>query len=219
MDDVLPEELRYACRFWVIHLHRGRNTFLVDVNLQDQVYNFLRGYFLYWVEALSLLQLVQEGIESLESLEKLANDMDTSSSENLRGDVQNAKRFVLHYRADIEQFPLKIYSNALQCDLSGSMKEIHIPSIASSIASKLRAATSIDSTVKTWDPTTRIRRQTYKGHTESIMPKTTADLEGHTESITPKSTADLEQIAAAAALVEMSQTHNGDRKRKGPDTN
>lgn len=75
IDDVLPEELQYACRFWVSHLCRGKDKFLVDVDLQDQVYNFLIGYFLYWLEALSLLQLIHDGISSLESLERLANNV------------------------------------------------------------------------------------------------------------------------------------------------
>lgn len=75
IDDVLPEELQYACRFWVHHLYRGRNEFLIDEDLQDRVYYFLRGYFVLWVEALSLLQLIHVGISSLEVLESLVNDV------------------------------------------------------------------------------------------------------------------------------------------------
>lgn len=51
--------------------------------------------------------------------------MQVTDSAKLRGFVHNAKRFILDYRADIEQFPLRIYSNALQCAHAGSMKEIH----------------------------------------------------------------------------------------------
>lgn len=75
INDVLPEELQYACRFWVLHLSRGKVKFLVDVDLQGQVYNFLEGYFLCWVEAISLLRLVDDGINSLESLERLLNNV------------------------------------------------------------------------------------------------------------------------------------------------
>jgi hypothetical protein len=75
IDDVLPEELQYACRFWVHHLYRGRNKFLIDEDLQDRVYYFLRGYFVFWLEALSLLQLIHVGISSLEVLESLVNDV------------------------------------------------------------------------------------------------------------------------------------------------
>ena len=75
IDDALPEELQYACRFWVPHLYRGKDKFLVDMDLQDQVYNFLIGYFLSWLEVLSLLQLIHDGINSLESLERLVNNV------------------------------------------------------------------------------------------------------------------------------------------------
>ena len=75
IDDMLPEELQYACKFWIPHLYRGKDKFSVDANLQDQVYNFLTRYFLCWLEALSLLQLIHDGINSLESLEYLLNNV------------------------------------------------------------------------------------------------------------------------------------------------
>ena len=74
IDDVLPEELQCACRFWVPHLYHGKDKFLVDVDLQGQVYDFLRGYFLRWLEALSLLRLIYDGINSLETLERLVDN-------------------------------------------------------------------------------------------------------------------------------------------------
>lgn len=75
IDDALPEELQYACRFWVPHLYRGRGRFSADADVQDQVYNFLTRYFLCWLEVISLLQLVHEGIDSLESLGRLVDDV------------------------------------------------------------------------------------------------------------------------------------------------
>lgn len=75
IEDVLPEELQYACRFWVPHLYRGKDKFLADVDLQGQVYDFLRGYFLRWLEALGLLQLIYDGINSLETLERLVDNV------------------------------------------------------------------------------------------------------------------------------------------------
>lgn len=75
IDDVLPEELQYACRFWVLDLYCGKDKFLIDVDLQGQVYDFLTGYFLCWLEALSLLQWVQDGINSLKFLVLLVNDV------------------------------------------------------------------------------------------------------------------------------------------------
>jgi hypothetical protein len=66
-------ELQYACKFWVPHLCRGKYKFLGDVDLQNQVYNFLTGHFLCWLEALSLLGHLQDGINSLESLVSLVD--------------------------------------------------------------------------------------------------------------------------------------------------
>ncbi|KFY52789.1 hypothetical protein V496_08173 [Pseudogymnoascus sp. VKM F-4515 (FW-2607)] len=125
IDDALPEELQYACRFWAPHLYRGRDRFLADADAQDQVYNFLTRYFLCWLEALSLLQLVYEGIDSLETLSRLVDG--PSCSIELVCFVHDAKRFVLEYRTDIERFPLNIYSNALRRSRLGSMEKIHIP--------------------------------------------------------------------------------------------
>jgi hypothetical protein len=48
---------------------------MADVDLQDQVYNFLKDCFLCWLEALSLLQLVCDGIIALDSLECLVTNV------------------------------------------------------------------------------------------------------------------------------------------------
>ncbi|KFY10561.1 hypothetical protein V491_07595 [Pseudogymnoascus sp. VKM F-3775] len=120
--NVLPDELQYSCRFWILHLYRGKNRFLVDVDLQNQVYDFLAGYFLCWLEALSLLRLVHDGINSLESLERLLNNMQSKSTEKLRGVVQDAKRFVLNNTTEIERFPLHIHYYAPRFPRSISMK-------------------------------------------------------------------------------------------------
>ncbi|KFY94771.1 hypothetical protein V500_03065 [Pseudogymnoascus sp. VKM F-4518 (FW-2643)] len=130
IDHMVHEELRYACRYWVPHLCRGKYKFLGDEVLQDQVYNFLTGHFLCWLEALSLLGRLQDGINSLESLVSLVDY--AMCSAKLRGFVLDANRFILDYGADIEQFPLSIYPNALHCVQSGSMKEIHIPGLPAS---------------------------------------------------------------------------------------
>ncbi|KFY05640.1 hypothetical protein V492_08388 [Pseudogymnoascus sp. VKM F-4246] len=109
--EAIPDELR----------------FLVDEDLQDKVYNFLTSYFLWWLESLSLLKLIDDGINSLGYLERLVNNATVVAK--LRDFVRDAKRFILDYRADIIQYPLKIYQNALRCVRSGSMKETHIPKL------------------------------------------------------------------------------------------
>lgn len=63
--------VRYSCLHWVDHLldrqaRRDTNRSLKD---SDSVYRFLRQYFLYWFEALSLLKSVSEGIVIIRKLE------------------------------------------------------------------------------------------------------------------------------------------------------
>lgn len=110
--------------------------------------------------------------------------MQTTDSAKLRDSVQDAKRFILAYRTDIERFPLNIYSNAFQSRDLGLMKETHIPGlldssdlhcdkvwgapstilgghtgavldIAFSPDGKLLVTTSIDKKVKLWGLATR----------------------------------------------------------------
>lgn len=71
IDDVLSESLQYACRFWIFLFCRGKGLFRDDMSLQNRVYSFLKNYLLYWLEALALLQLIDDGIQSLELLEQV----------------------------------------------------------------------------------------------------------------------------------------------------
>jgi WD40 repeat protein len=100
------------------------------------------------------------------------------------GFVQDARRLIVDYKANIEQFPLAIYSIAQRCLRSGSIEEIHIPGspawsglhcdevrgtlttileghtamvshLAFSPDSKLLATASFDRTVRLWDLASR----------------------------------------------------------------
>jgi hypothetical protein len=59
--DRLPEQLQYACLYWVRHLQRS------DIVLSDDgsVNIFLQDKFLYRLEALSLLGRLSEGVRSI----------------------------------------------------------------------------------------------------------------------------------------------------------
>lgn len=49
--------VRYSCHYWVNHLldcHTRKDT-IKDLKDSGSVYSFLRQYFLYWLEALSLI--------------------------------------------------------------------------------------------------------------------------------------------------------------------
>lgn len=85
IDDVLSEDLQYACRFWTFHLYRGRDKFWDDMDLQYRVYKFLTDYLLQWVEALALLQLIDDGIQSLGYLKQTVPSVSMSYREYLEG--------------------------------------------------------------------------------------------------------------------------------------
>ena len=63
----LPQDLRYACRYWVEHLRRCEIG-VVDNSL---VYRFLRKHLLHWFEALSWMKAALEGIQILTALQFL----------------------------------------------------------------------------------------------------------------------------------------------------
>jgi hypothetical protein len=67
IDQHLPSELQYACRYWVQHLQRGKTQLLDD----GQMHMFLRGHLLHWLEALSLMRKTSEGVLAIISLESL----------------------------------------------------------------------------------------------------------------------------------------------------
>jgi hypothetical protein len=67
IDDGLPPEMRYACRYWVHHLEQGKGRICDG----DSVHTFLQKYFLYWLEAMSLIGEASESIRMIDSLQLL----------------------------------------------------------------------------------------------------------------------------------------------------
>jgi hypothetical protein len=67
LNDCLPPEIRYACRYWVHHLEQSTGH-IRDGNL---VYVFLQKYFLYWLEAMSLIGEASESIRMIDNLQSL----------------------------------------------------------------------------------------------------------------------------------------------------
>lgn len=60
----LPLELQYSCRYWIHHLGQSMAS---SPEIED-VFLFLRGEFLHWVEAMSLLGLISEVVGMLNLL-------------------------------------------------------------------------------------------------------------------------------------------------------
>ena len=67
LDERLPAEVRYACRYWVSHLQQSKWRIRDD----DQVHQFLHLYILYWLEAMSLIGQIPESITMISSLQLL----------------------------------------------------------------------------------------------------------------------------------------------------
>ena len=67
IDEYLPWELRYACRYWVEHLRRSR----VDLAQGGRVHTFFRKHLLHWLEALGLMQETAEAVRMMTILQSL----------------------------------------------------------------------------------------------------------------------------------------------------
>jgi hypothetical protein len=67
IEQYLPLDLQYACRYWVQHLQQS-NARLVD---DCQVHIFLQKHFLHWLEALSLIGKTSDSIHMVIDLESM----------------------------------------------------------------------------------------------------------------------------------------------------
>lgn len=74
IQNCLPAELQYACRYWIEHLLRSELKLRDD----DQIHTFLRKHFLHWFEALSLIGRTPEAVLAIASLESRIPVSDTN---------------------------------------------------------------------------------------------------------------------------------------------
>jgi hypothetical protein len=65
IEQCLPQEVRYACLYWIQHLQKS------DAQLRDNdhVHQFLKAHLLHWLEAISWIGKTSEGIRAILSLE------------------------------------------------------------------------------------------------------------------------------------------------------
>jgi hypothetical protein len=75
IEEHLPTELQYACRYWVQHLQRSKAR-LYD---NSRVRAFLQEHLLHWLEALSLVRKTSEGVLAIILLESMATVSDSPS--------------------------------------------------------------------------------------------------------------------------------------------
>lgn len=65
INQYLPEELKYSCRYWAYHLEQGRD----HITGTDDVLLFLESHILHWFEAMSLMGILSESIGTLNTLQ------------------------------------------------------------------------------------------------------------------------------------------------------
>ena len=75
IEQCLPTELQYACRYWVQHFERSEARLHGDGN----VLAFLRKHLLHWLEALSWMGKTSEGVLAITSLESITVVRDSLS--------------------------------------------------------------------------------------------------------------------------------------------
>jgi len=67
IDDCLPADVRYACRYWIHHFEQSGRR----IRDQDAVHIFLQEHFLHWLEVLSLIGVMSESIRLIGTLQSL----------------------------------------------------------------------------------------------------------------------------------------------------
>jgi hypothetical protein len=68
LEQCLPLELQYVCRYWVQHLQKSGRLYLSD---DGPVHTFLQEHLLHWFEALGLMGKTSEGILAITLLESI----------------------------------------------------------------------------------------------------------------------------------------------------
>lgn len=62
----IPEELRYACRYWVYHLQKASTI----LSFEGSIHTLLQTCFLHWLEAMSLMGVLSETLEMMVTLKE-----------------------------------------------------------------------------------------------------------------------------------------------------
>ncbi|PLN81768.1 WD40 repeat-like protein [Aspergillus taichungensis] len=190
MDDYLPSDLRYSCRYWVQHLVQTQEP-VVDVS---RAFSFLKKHFLHWVEVMSILGFLSEAISLLALLQSIVQKPEMSAN------LHDMRRFVFRNRHVANIAPLQLYSSGLvfspelsfvRKTFSGELPdwvlkpptirknwtaeiqtlEDHsdsVNAVAFSPDSKVLATGSRDKTIKLWDTNTGALQQTLKGHSSRV---------------------------------------------------
>ncbi|KAF9883980.1 hypothetical protein FE257_002421 [Aspergillus nanangensis] len=167
----LPEQLQYACRYWIYHFERSKGQ-----EAEAEVLSFLRNHFLHWLEAMSLLGLTSGVVNMINTLQSITG---SNQCAELSLFLQDAKLFVLKNFYICTDFPLQLYcsglaflptSSIIQNAFQASQRWVKfLPQVDSSWSAELQdlegfselaqstfASSSKDNTIKGWDNSTSI---------------------------------------------------------------
>ncbi|EJT69127.1 hypothetical protein GGTG_13236 [Gaeumannomyces tritici R3-111a-1] len=106
INDHLPPEVQYACRYWVHHWKESRR----QIRDGDPVHHFLTNHLLYWLEALSVIGRIRESIGMQDSL---INMLDLKNSFSTSTLLRDLRLFLQNTSAIVDASPLQIYYSAL----------------------------------------------------------------------------------------------------------
>ncbi|KAK3392046.1 hypothetical protein B0T20DRAFT_72359 [Sordaria brevicollis] len=114
VEERLPPAVQYSCLYWAHHV-KASNKQIDDTGT---VYTFLKKKFLFWLEALAIMDRITEGLLVIESLLDITND--TNARRTLEY-LEDAKRFILYSRKEIQFNPLGVYTFGLVFAPKGSI--------------------------------------------------------------------------------------------------
>ncbi|KAH8705549.1 putative WD-repeat protein [Talaromyces proteolyticus] len=187
IDQNLPSEVQYACRYWAQHLVQSRDPSMQLRNAST----FIDDHFYNWIEAMSILGFAAEVVRIINILQTVVLDND---DERISTFLYDSKRFMLKNAYILDIAPLQLYSSGLifaprsaiirekvekfpswicsfpqveeswSADfltLEGHSDIVH--SAAFSPDGRLLASVSEDTTIKIWDVITGALQKTVKG--------------------------------------------------------
>ncbi|KAF5674656.1 heterokaryon incompatibility protein het-E-1 [Fusarium circinatum] len=102
--------MRYGCMYWVDHLQKSTRQAIRRSSTCTLVETFLKTKYLYWLEAMSLLDRVSTSIKSIQTL---GSDLLEPATKELQDLVEDALRFALTHRGILDHVPLQLYTSAL----------------------------------------------------------------------------------------------------------
>ncbi|RPA83333.1 WD40 repeat-like protein [Ascobolus immersus RN42] len=108
----LSVDVNYACRYWLAHLRHCSLTVLCPGSgtVGAELVEFFRGRFMYWTEALSLMNLLSDGIRGVTLVLRFIEKESIDFENPLYQMLSNAERFLLKHRKILETAPLQAYT-------------------------------------------------------------------------------------------------------------